>query len=234
MSNKIYFFSGAGLSAESGIPTFRDSGGLWEKYDVDEVCNIKKFYDNYEIAHTFYNEMRELIGTVSYNEMHCFIKNIQHFLGKDRVKNITTNVDDLFEKVKIQDTVYLHGKLREVVDITTKQVTDIGYEHHQYKKDTSKTVKPNVIFFGEIAPEYETLSDIVLSEMKDGDIIIFIGMSFNVIPPSFCIPVSRKVTTININNDESTNYAWDFTYTINKPATEALVDLEKVLRNAIS
>lgn len=93
--DKVVVFSGAGLSAESGVPTFRDQNGLWENFSIDEICNEETWLENYEKVHTFYNMLRSRLADVEPNDGHYLLAEMQKRYGKDRVQLVTTNVDDL-------------------------------------------------------------------------------------------------------------------------------------------
>jgi NAD-dependent deacetylase len=179
---KILICSGAGLSAESGVDTFRDTGGIWDRYDVDIVCNMLTFYDNYEEAHRFSNELRRGLAFVEPNRAHQAIAQLQ----KDHnVLNYTCNVDDLLERAGCKDVVHLHGLLTDItlnfdkdeektINIGYKDVDDILHEDHF-------PVKPSVIFFNEMAPQYTDFAHQLKMLTKD-DVLMVIGSSESVVP----------------------------------------------------
>ncbi|MEN6499013.1 MAG: Sir2 family NAD-dependent protein deacetylase, partial [Rectinema sp.] len=106
----IVFLSGAGISAESGISTFRDAGGLWDRYNVMDVCSAEALSRNRQFVLDFYNKRRRELADKRPNAAHLMIAELQHeFPG--RVLNITQNIDDLFEKAGCQGTIHLHGEL---------------------------------------------------------------------------------------------------------------------------
>jgi NAD-dependent deacetylase len=218
---KIYIISGAGISAESGISTFRDKDGLWGKHDVDEVCNIRTWRKNYDLVHDFYNQRRAGLASVEPNKAHHLVADLQKRLGKDNVINITTNVDDLFERAGVEDTLYLHGQLTKMVNTSTGEEWDIGYEEYD-KGDESKVVKPGVIFFGEYAPAYEDINSIRYFDMSAEDLIVFIGMSFLVCPVNMFLPDKDNIKTFNINLDGMTNCQDSFTKCYNVSASQGL------------
>jgi NAD-dependent deacetylase len=125
MKKKIVVLSGAGVSAESGISTFRDSDGLWENYDVMEVASIEGWYQNPELVIEFYNQRRTQLANVEPNEAHKIIADLEKHYD---VTVITQNVDDLHERAGSTQIIHLHGELTKVCsDAQKKHVKDIGY-----------------------------------------------------------------------------------------------------------
>jgi NAD-dependent deacetylase len=186
---RLFIISGAGLSVESGIPAFRvdtDSGkALWEGYDINEVCNIHTFNNNtnnaYFKTHEFYNKRRQELNSVKPNQAHIQIaKWYQQF--PSQVINVTTNVDDLLERVGIKhdDILHVHGFLKEIVyKIDDKKfVENIGYT--QVSPEDYLWVKPNVIFFGEAAPLYQEMWHL-FDSITPQDLVILVGVSNQVI-----------------------------------------------------
>lgn len=226
MTKAIYIFTGAGLSAESGIRTFRDSDGLWEEYDINVVCNYETWRENYALVHKFYNERRVALKGVKPNPAHHFIADLWEQYGR-QCKVFTTNVDNLLLRAGCYDVVHLHGKLTEMENKADGNVWHIGYNAYT---DNDPDVKPNVVFFGECAPEYEHLHNLSYY-MPDNALVIFIGMSYQVIPAWFCCPGSKKLTTVNVNPDPETNGEFPFTYCLNTTATEAIEPLRDLINN---
>ena len=176
MKSNLYFFTGAGLSAPSGIPTFRDKGGIWEKFNVDEVCNYSVWEDNRDKVYDFYEELNNKYTSAQPNTAHKFIAGIQKKYGSNRVKIITQNVDDLLERAGWSDVIHLHGK------VGLLQCTNCGYKWNSKinrfiscpRCNSLKKVKPNVVMFGENAPNY-TIFTKILSNLKKSDIFIISG-----------------------------------------------------------
>jgi NAD-dependent deacetylase len=231
---KIFIISGAGLSAESGVPTFRDANGLWHNHKIEDVCYISTWQQNYHLVHRFYNERRVEMGNVEPNAMHKAIAGWQKEFGKENVINVTTNVDDLLERAGVEDAVHLHGEITKIVDTRTGEIEDIGYTAFDSKFLDTEVHKPYVVFFGEHAPEYETLSAMTNFDMQGGDIVVFIGMSFVVVPVGMCLPWCRNVSTININPDPKTGYDHEWDLHIESTATEAITQLDRIIRNNLT
>ncbi len=107
----ILFFSGAGLSADSGLSTFRDTNGLWDKYDINKVCNISTWKANYELVHEFYNLRRTEYKDAKPNAMHTMIADMQRKHGSDKVMVITQNIDNLLEEAGCENVLHVHGRI---------------------------------------------------------------------------------------------------------------------------
>lgn len=195
----IYIITGAGVSAESGIRTFRDTkDGLWNEHSIEEVCSINTFLKNYDKVHEFYNGRRVELGTVKPNKAHHIITKIQKEFG---AKVITTNVDDLHERAGTTDVLHLHGELTKIVDFDSNdEAFDVGYTNFDTKNDLGIRYKPAVTFFGEMAPKYRDLFA-ATCQMTSSDTVIFVGMSFKVIPYQMCLPAHLRdwPLVININ-----------------------------------
>lgn len=187
MANLIVV-SGAGLSVASGVRAFRTDTGsgkaMWDEYDLDEVCNIRAFNGNfYHKTHTFYNKRREELGTVTPNLAHLRIAE-WYLRYPGQVKNVTTNVDDLLERAGIpeQDIVHVHGRLNYLRFIQregdTEVCSNIGY--NQIDPEEYHWCKPDVVFFGEMAPKYQEMYNI-FDDIMPGDVIVLVGCSNQVI-----------------------------------------------------
>ena len=185
--NRLILLSGAGLSAESGVPTFRDSGGLWDNHSVDEVCNLDNFLPNYVKVNDFYNKRRTDLANVEPNLAHEIIATLQSSYPEGVVVNITTNVDDLLERAGCISVQHLHGKLTEVVynykELDQDLPVDIGYTavSDGTLSGVKYPVKPNVVFFGEMAPEYGEYYELCDS-LTSEDLVVVVGSSDLVVP----------------------------------------------------
>lgn len=185
MAGKIYIFSGAGISAPSGISTFRDKDGLWDNHKIEEICDIRTWLNNYDKVHKFYNERRTSLKNVEPNKVHYKIAEWQKKYGKENVINITQNIDDLFERANVENTIHVHGELVKMECKTCNHIYEIGYE--EFKNDSScpechkNYVKPFVVFFYENAPEYHWAKRL-LNSIETGDVLLVIGTMGNVFP----------------------------------------------------
>lgn len=195
----IYIFTGAGISAESGIRTFRDSDGLWNEYKIEDVCDITTFHKNYNMVHEFYNMRRAELANVQPNEAHYIVDKIKQEYS---AKVYTTNVDDLHERAGTKGVIHVHGDITKIVDMYDGSLIDYGYEPYKPRMDEAKRFKPAVVFFGEAAPRYQDIGDDTCDMSKD-DVVIFVGMSFNVVDYRACLPYNPDYwpTVINVNPD---------------------------------
>lgn len=171
----LIVFSGAGISAESGIPTFRDSNGLWHGHYPSEIANYDNWRENHALVHAFYNHRRTELGSASPNGAHMAVAAWEKAYP-GRVLNITQNIDDLFERAGVQSTLHLHGFLRNIRNIQTGELKDLGYSTFDPSSDPQRIIKPDVVFFGEQAPNYQVLSELAV-RLDSRDTIISIGSS---------------------------------------------------------
>lgn len=184
---KIVVLSGSGISAESGISTFRGGNGLWDNEPIEEVATIEGWYRNPERVLRFYNERRAQLKTVKPNEAHIILAEME----KDfEVCVITQNVDDLHERAGSTDIIHLHGELTKVRPEDTysemdrwseRYVKDIGYEpvHIGDKGGPHNTqLRPHIVWFGEQVPNLYKASLAV----SKADIMLIIGTSMQVYP----------------------------------------------------
>ncbi len=172
----IVVFSGAGISAESGLKTFRDSGGLWEKYNINEVATPEAWIKNPKKVLEFYNLRRKQVVAAKPNKAHISLVELEHYYN---VEIITQNIDDLHERAGSTKVLHLHGEIlksRSVVDKNEKhKITTINYG--DYCKN-NKQLRPDVVWFGEPVPNM----DIAIKICEIADILIIIGTSLNVYP----------------------------------------------------
>lgn len=180
---KIVIFSGAGMSAESGISTFRDSNGLWENYNIQEVATPEAWQKNPALVQRFYNERRKNIIDAQPNTAHQIIADLEkHF----HVEVITQNIDDLHERAGSQHVIHLHGNIRLAKSSKPNaQYTTDFYPIAGAELDLEKDrcpegypLRPHVVWFGEAVPAYED----ALNTLNDADIFIVIGSTLTVYP----------------------------------------------------
>jgi len=176
---KIVFLTGAGISAESGIKTFRDSDGLWENYRVEDVASIEGWYSNPKLVIEFYNERRRQLETVKPNRAHEIIAELEKDFD---VTVITQNVDNLHERAGSTNIIHLHGELTKIrpVDGDDGDATDIGYADLSINDKDSRGVqlRPHIVWFGEAVPMIEKAARIV----SKADILVIVGTSLAVYP----------------------------------------------------
>lgn len=194
-SPRLYVFSGAGLSAESGIPTFRTGGGIWTSESIDKVCNFLTWRQNREAVFRFYNERILEKRDARPNEAHRILAAWQNTWGNERVRLVTQNIDDLLERAGAQHVTHLHGDMHSM--LCTSCDLRFPKDGDEYHLETAcprcgevEAVKPGVVFFQEDAPEYVKLHRMQL-EMTDDDLFVAIGSAFHVVSPESMLPRER-------------------------------------------
>lgn len=193
---KLVVLSGAGMSAESGLRTFRDMGGLWEQYDVTEVASPQAWEANQELVLRFYNERRKKLLESEPNEGHKGLAELEKFFN---VEIITQNVDDLHERAGSSKVLHLHGEIRKArstVDPGLVYEID-GWELKKGDKcEKGSQLRPHVVWFGEAVPAIEEAARIA----QTADIFVVIGTSLNVYPAAGLInyvPENCKIYLID-------------------------------------
>ncbi len=179
MKKKLVISTGAGMSAESGISTFRDSGGLWENYNVMDVASHDGFVRDPELVHNFYNARRRDLIAAKPNAGHLGLVELE----KDYdVYVITQNVDDLHERAGSKNVLHLHGELMKVraIDDETKVYTlrPEALETTPATMIDGHLVRPHIVFFQEAVPNIEPAIELV----QEADVFVVIGTSLNVYP----------------------------------------------------
>ena len=174
----IVVFTGAGISAESGLGTFRDSGGLWEQYKIEDVATHEAFERNPELVLNFYNLRRKQLLESEPNAAHISLNKLSE---KYNLHIITQNIDDLHERSGSENVLHLHGKLMEskssVDDSLIYPIEGADLKIGDLCENGSQ-LRPNVVWFGEAVPK---MID-AISITKKADIFIVIGTSLNVYP----------------------------------------------------
>jgi len=176
---KIVILTGSGISAESGLTTFRDAGGLWEEYNVEEVCTKKAWDENPEKLVNFYNMVRQKVYMAQPNAAHLAITKLQNTFPDLEI--ITQNVDNLHEKAGSKNILHLHGeinKLRSTKNPDAELIDCYGNEVYGDKHPDGSKLRPHIVFFGEDVPNMIPAKEIV----KTADIFIVIGTSLQVYP----------------------------------------------------
>lgn len=204
--HRIVFLTGAGISQESGIPTFRSETGLWNNHKVEDVATIEAFYKNPDFVHDFYNQMRKDLINKTPNPAHLALTELQkNFDGE--VYIVTQNIDTLHEKANSQNVLHMHGQINELVCL------NCGKTHTSWGDSSSETtcpfcekegfIKPNIVFFGEM-PLY---MDKIETLLKTCDLFVSIGTSGVVYPAAGFVQTAKYygATTIEINLDMASN-----------------------------
>ncbi|MBR9871316.1 MAG: NAD-dependent deacylase [Gammaproteobacteria bacterium] len=178
MKEHIVVLTGAGVSAESGLSTFRDNDGLWEKHSVYDVATPEAFQRNRDLVLRFYNERRRQLQEVEPNPAHRLLAELE---SRYRVTVITQNVDDLHERGGSTNVVHLHGELTKARSTVDPQlVYDIGYRDIQPGDtcDRGGQLRPHIVWFGEEVPMLDAAAELV----GTADRLLIIGTSLQVYP----------------------------------------------------
>ncbi len=223
---KITVLSGAGMSAESGISTFRDAGGLWEGHDIMEVASPQGWRKNPELVTDFYNKRRLQLAEVTPNAGHLALKELEE---KCHVQIITQNVDDLHERAGSSNILHLHGELIKMRStVYENDVYKIGYNAVPYGELCPKgtILRPHIVWFGEAVPAIEEAVEMV----SQADFLIIVGTSLEVYPAAGLMhyaPANCITYLIDPNRHEQLNNAR--IQLIRNTAAKALPSLVKEL-----
>ena len=190
MKKKLVISTGAGISAESGISTFRDTDGLWEKYPVMDVASADGFARNPTLVHEFYNARRKHLLTTEPNDAHRGLVDLEEYFD---VQIITQNVDDLHERAGSANILHLHGELMKIRSMKDEsrvyQLTAENIETSINTRDKyGDPVRPHIVFFQEAVPNIEPAIDMV----QEADIFVVIGTSLNVYPAAGLLSYVRR------------------------------------------
>ena len=189
---RLVVLTGAGMSAESGFKTFRDSGGLWENYNVEDVASIQGWYRNPKLMTDFYNDLRSQLEKAQPNEGHKILAELEKYFS---VFIITQNVDNLHERAGSSHVLHLHGELtkaRPVNDDSERKLIDIGYRPLEYgeKNSEGELLRPHIVWFGEAVPAISEAARLV----RSADIFAVVGSSLVVYPAAGLIHDLRGST----------------------------------------
>lgn len=229
---QVVILSGAGLSADSGIPTFRGAGGMWENHSVNQVANYLTWKQNFELVHQFYNERRAQLETIEPNDAHRMVASLQASLP---THVLTQNIDDVLEKAGCTDVIHLHGRADELRCEACGHHWSIGYAAWDPRSDrcprcpSRKGVKPGVVFFHEPAPRYADMHRIFRS-LRARDVLVVIGTSGLVIDVNafvFDCP-ARKILN-NLEASEHINAGY-FDHVFYDGAAAAAPHIERLVR----
>ena len=190
MKKRLVISTGAGISAESGISTFRDADGLWEKYPVMEVCSADGFARNPALVHKFYNDRRRQLCEVEPNGAHLGLVELEKWYD---TFIITQNVDNLHERAGSMNILHLHGELMKVRSIPhPERVYTLDADHLETSPESrdeyGDPVRPHIVFFQEAVPNIEPAIDLV----ESADIFVVIGTSLQVYPAASLLHYVRN------------------------------------------
>lgn len=203
---KIVFLTGAGISAESGLATFRSENGLWNNHRVEDVATIEAYYRNQDYVHDFYNTMKPELWNAKPNAGHLAITKLQQEYPAE-VHIITQNIDTLHEKAKSKNVHHIHGQINQAVCLHCGHVID------SWGDVTSETVcescgvqgmmKPNIVFFGENL----LCMDVVENLLSQADLFVSVGTSGVVFPAASFVQTAKYygADTVEFNLEPTSN-----------------------------
>jgi len=230
---KIAILTGAGVSKESGLSTFRDADGLWENERVQDVADIHGWYRNPEKVINFYNKLRTGLKNHNPNKAHKIIAELEKNF---EVTVITQNVDNLHEKAGSTNVIHLHGELTKVrgeniiYDMpNVKGIKDIGYSeiHIGDKSDQGYQLRPHIVWFGEAVPNLT----IAARAVNEADIMLVVGTSLVVYPAAGLINYVKKGTPIYLVDPTPINIHYSPYTQIKDVATKGMEAFEKMILN---
>ena len=231
MKKKIVVLTGAGVSAESGLSTFRGAGGLWEGHSVMEVASPEGWMSDKEMVLRFYNQRRRQLETVKPNAAHFALVELEK---KYDVQIITQNIDDLHERAGSTNILHLHGEIKKARStVDPSLVFDIGYKDINVgdKCEKGSQLRPHVVWFGENVPEIQNAAQI----SSGADIFVVVGTSLVVYPAAGLIshvPEGAKKYIIDPSKPETYGYYTNLEYIVEKATTGTPKLVEELLRGA--
>lgn len=200
---KLTILSGAGISAESGIKTFRDGDGLWENHNVTDVASPEGWRRDRALVLEFYNQRRRQLHEVQPNEAHQLLAELEkHF----EVQIVTQNIDDLHERAGSTNILHIHGELFKSCSCNNKSLI---YEQKEDinigdKAEDGGQLRPFIVWFGEDVPLYQTAKEIV----KEADILLVIGTSLQVYPAAGLIHDIKDDCLLIVINPNETGFGY--------------------------
>lgn len=224
MQEHIVVLTGAGISAESGLSTFRDNGGLWEQHSVYDVATPEAFERNRDLVLRFYNERRRQLQSVQPNPAHRLLAELER---RYRVTVVTQNVDDLHERGGSSHVLHLHGELTKARSSAYPDlIYDIGYRdiHPGDTCDRGAQLRPHIVWFGEEVPMLNAAAEVV----RTADRLLIVGTSLQVYPAAglvYEVDIDVPITVIDPGEPASVSRA----KVIRKGASEGVAEWVKML-----
>ncbi|GAB6007817.1 SIR2 family NAD-dependent protein deacylase [Dysgonomonas reticulitermitis] len=224
----LVVLSGAGMSAESGIATFRDSGGMWEQYPIEDVATPEGFRRNPQLVLDFYNARRKAAFEAKPNKGHIGLAEME----KDfKVSIITQNVDDLHERAGSSNVLHLHGELSKVRSTADPSsiytlTPDKPEIHIGDKCEKGSQLRPHIVWFGEAVPMIEK----AIETVNTADILVIIGTSLNVYPAAGLLNYANPDTPVYLIDPKEVNAHRQGIHFIQKGASEGVEELRRSLK----
>lgn len=228
---KIVVFTGAGVSAESGLGTFRDADGLWEKYRIEDVCTHEAWLRNPQLCVDFYNARRRDTLAAQPNAAHYAIARLQQAFPDTQI--ITQNIDDLHERAGSVNITHLHGeitKLRSNINDTATVPLRGWEQHYGDRHPDGSLLRPYIVFFGENVPYFPVACEIA----SHADVMIVVGTSLNVYPAASLleyVPSTAHIYVVDPGQPEFGIYRDRITH-IREKASVGVPELVDKLINA--
>lgn len=231
---KLVVSTGAGISAESGMATYRDAGGLWDTYPVMEVASADGYARNPKLIHEFYSNLRKKLVKLQPNAAHFGLKDLEEYFD---VQVITQNVDDLHERAGSSKVLHLHGELMKVRSLPhPERVYDVRSTELTEKPDELSTslstrdshgdpVRPHIVFFQEAVPNFEPAAELA----RQADIFVVIGTSLVVYPAASLLNYVRHGVPIYYIDPRPAEVGYPSIEIIEEKATVGVPELKKIL-----
>jgi len=227
MKRKLVVLTGAGMSAESGITTFRDSGGLWERYPMEQVATPEGFEADPGLVLNFYNIRRRELLKARPNEGHRGLVDLESYFD---VAIITQNIDNLHEQAGSRKVLHLHGELMKARSTGDESlIYDIDPLHCDIRPgDLCRKgfqLRPHVVWFGEAVPMIQEAEEIT----RQADIFVIIGTSMNVYPAAGLLQDVRKNVPVYLIDPKDVYTSRYDIHHIKKGASEGVMELKKII-----
>ena len=224
---KLVVLTGSGISAESGISTFRDSGGLWEQFKIEDVATPDAWRRNPSLVLWFYNMRREQLLKVEPNDAHFGLVDLEDYFD---VHIITQNVDNLHERAGSSHIIHLHGELMKV------RSTGPGEEVYTLTEDNlvlspgdtcekGYQLRPHIVWFGEVVPEIDHAAETV----SQADILVIIGTSLQVYPAAGLVHYTKPCVPIYLIDPNEINITSSRVTHLKMKASEGIAELKRLL-----
>lgn len=233
--NKIVFLTGAGISAESGLATFRSADGLWNNHRVEDVATIEAYWRNQDYVHDFYNNMKPELWNARPNAGHLAITKLQQEYPAE-VHIITQNIDTLHEKAKSKNVYHIHGQINQAVCMNCGKVME------SWGDVTSETVcsgcsvmgmlKPNIVFFGENLLCMDKVEEL----LEKADLFVSVGTSGVVFPAASFVQTAKYygADTIEFNLEQTSNNFYFDRHIMGKAGDTLPKFVDELLKNTRS
>ena len=225
----LVILTGAGISAESGVRTFRDAHGLWENHRIEDVASPEGFFRNPQLVHQFYNDRRRQLLEVTPNAAHFSLVELEEN-WEGNFLLVTQNVDDLHERAGSKSLVHMHGELLKIFCQNCHSKfewhDDLTVEIQCMSCGKQKTLRPDIVWFGEIPYQM----DFITSHLEAANIFVSIGTSGRVYPAAGFAQYAWKAKRIEVNLEKS-DIANDFNEHLTGPAS---VEVPKLVRRLLT